>query len=125
MNVPEEYFIFKISILKKLILITIGLSTAAFFAGQRGFSAGILVGGLISAAVFSMLYKYVLRVRGISPSNKRAFLISRYLLIYGVMALTLLIGIKKGIGVFLGAASGLILLKVVIFWEGSRQKYVG
>ena len=122
--VPKEYLIFKIQILKRVFLAAGVLSLTAFFIGQKGFSAGILVGGLVSISVFSLLYKYILDIRGFTAPRRKRVIISKYFIVYIIMAAALFIGIKKGLAVFLGVAAGLILLKIAIFTETFKTKHV-
>lgn len=123
MSVPQEYFVFKINIFKKLFLITAAVSLITFFLGGKGFALGFLVGGAISAAIFSLLYKYVLIMRGIKLPGRKRFIAGRALVIYAIMAAALLIGLKKGIPVFLGTAAGIFSLKVAIFAQVFGEKY--
>ena len=94
MAVPLDYFLFKMRVLKKSFVITLLLSFAAFLSGQKGFSSGAAVGGLISIAVFLLLYKYVLCLRGVSRARRKNFLIPRALFIYILVGLTLFIAIN-------------------------------
>lgn len=123
MNIPADYFIFKINILKKLILITLAVCLIAFLSGQRGFSLGFLVGGLLAMAIFSLLYKYVLALRNIQLPKRKKFIAARALLIFLLMGLALAIGIKKGLPVFFGTAAGIFSLKIAIFTQAFQEKH--
>jgi len=125
MKIPEEYFIFKISVLKKILIITLVISTTALVLAQKGFALGFLTGGLLSGAIFSLLYKYVLQIRNFSVSKRKRFLLLRSFAIYAIMALALLIGIKKGIPAFLGTALGLLSLKAAVFMQAFGEKHAG
>ena len=125
MNVPPAYLIFKLNVLKKITVIIFGVCLVALFIGQRGFSAGFLVGGLLAAAIFSLLYKYVFAVRHIKLAKKKKFMITRALLIYALMGFALAIGIKKGLPVFLGLAAGLFSLKAAVLIQVFKEARAG
>jgi len=122
MQPPQELLIFKITILKRCLLIISFACLAAFIFRQRDFAFGFLVGGLISMAVFSLLYKYVLAARSFSPLKRKKYLIPKALLIYVIMGAALFIAVKKGLPVFLGTAAGLLCLKAAIFAEVFKGK---
>ena len=124
MNVPAEYLIFKINIYKKMLLAIAAISLTALFLGQKGFAMGFFVGGALALAVFSLLYKYVLTLRGLQPAGRKKFIIPRALLIYFIMGAALAIGMKKGIPAFLGTAAGIFALKVTIFIQAFQEKNV-
>lgn len=123
MNAPAEYLIFKINVLKRLFLLIPGVSISALLFGQREFALGFFIGGALSMAIFSLLYKYVLETRNFSAQRRKKFIISRSLLIYAIMGIALLIGIKKGIPAFLGTAAGLLSLKIAVFIQAFREKH--
>jgi len=125
MAVPTEYLVFKINILKKLLIATLFVSLSAFLIGQKGFSLGFIVGGLLAMAIFSLLYKYVLMLRNIELSKRKRFIVPRAFILIGIMAFALAIGIKKGVPVFLGTAMGVLLLKIVIFIQAFQEKHAG
>ena len=123
MNIPANYYIFKINILKKIFLIILGISLIALPLGQKGFFFGFLIGSLLSMAIFLLLYKYVIAINGLELAKRKNFLITRSLLIYILMGLALFIGIKKGVPVFLGTAAGLLTLKIAIFIQVFRERH--
>jgi len=125
MNVPAEYIIFKLNIFKKLFLFTLGACTISLLLRQKEFSAGFLMGGLLSAAIFSLLYKYALEIRGFPLAKRKTFLIARSLLISLIMGAALFIGIKKGLNTFLGTAAGLISLKIAVFAQAFQERHAG
>jgi len=123
MSIPANYYIFKINILKKIFLIILGVSLITLPLGQKDFFFGFLIGSLLSTAIFSLLYKYVIAINGLEPTKRKNFLITRSLLIYILMGLALFIGIKKGVPVFLGTAAGLLTLKMAIFIQVFRERH--
>jgi len=125
MEVPRDYFVFKINVLKKLLLFTLGVCLASLAFGQKEFSLGFFMGGMLSMATFALLYKYVLQMRNFSASGRKKFIMARSLLIYLIMGLALFIGIKKGMATFLGVAAGFILLKIAVFMQAFQEKHVG
>lgn len=122
MNIPVDYLIFKIKILKRLVIGTAVIGTSSFFLGYKGFCLGYIVGNLVAGAVFSLLYKYVLLIRDFGSLKRKRFLIIKALTLYFIMAITLFIAIKKGLDVFLGAALGIISLKLIMFLEVMRKE---
>ena len=125
MEVPKDYFVFKINVLKKLFLFMLGVCLASLAFGQKEFSLGFFVGGMLSMATFALLYKYVLEMRNFPASGRKIFIMARSLLIYLIMGLALFIAIKKGIATFLGAAAGFISLKIAIFIQAFQEKHAG
>ncbi|MFH1644909.1 MAG: hypothetical protein ABIB11_00650 [Candidatus Omnitrophota bacterium] len=126
MNIPPDYLCFKIKILKKLLLGIFVGGIAAFVFGYKGFCLGYIVGGFVAMSIFSLLYKYVLIARGLSLPKRKKFLAIRALILFFIMAITLFIAINKGLDVFLGAAAGMLLLKLVMFVEAiGRIKWPG
>ena len=123
-NIPVEYFIFKIDILKKIFIIVLSISLISLLLGQKDFALGFLVGGVLASFIFSLLYKYVLQVRNFTLPNKKRFLILRSFALYAIMGFALFIGIKKGIYVFLGVALGLLTLKLALFTEYFKERHV-
>jgi len=124
MDIPAEYLIFKINILKRIFLVTLAVSLGAMLFGQKGFALGFCVGGLLSIAIFSLFYKYVLAIRGLEPPARKRFIVTKALLIYFLMGLALFIGIKKGITVFLGTATGLFSMKLAVFIQVFQERNV-
>ena len=122
MNIPTEYFIFKVNVFKKIFIITTSIFLLTLVLGQKDFAFGFLVGGLLSFAIFSLLYKYILVMRGLDAPQRKKFITLRMLIIYAIMALALFIGIKKGITVFLGTAAGIFSLKIAIFIQVFGEK---
>jgi len=125
MNIPEDFLLFKITILKRCLLISLAVSLAALLLGQKGFALGAFIGGCMAICIFSLLSKYVLALGSLSSRQRKKFLIAKALLIYAIMGITLFIAIKKGLPVFLGTAAGLLSLKVAIFTtEVFRKEHV-
>jgi len=122
MDAPQGFLLFKISIIKRCLLIVLVASLASLLLGQEGFSLGVLIGGCIAICIFSLLSKYVLALGGLSSRQRKRFLIPKALLIYAIMGITLFIAIKKGLPVFLGTAAGLLTLKAAIFAEVFKKK---
>ncbi|MFC1808225.1 hypothetical protein ACFL0T_07690 [Candidatus Omnitrophota bacterium] len=122
MNTPTDYIVFKITILKRSVLLIGVALLLALLSGNKGLAAGVLVGGLVSMAIFSLLYKYVLTLASLSMEQRKKFIIPRALLVYTIMGATLFIAITKGVAVFLGAAAGLFVLKIAIFLEIFKDK---
>ena len=122
MDVPLEYLVFKVTIFKRCAFIISVICVAALLLKQGGFAVGCFIGGLISVLNFSLLYKYVLALRGLSRQRRKRFLIPKSLLIYLIMGLTLFIAAKKGMPVFFGAAAGIFSLKIALFWEVFRGR---
>lgn len=122
MSIPIEYLVFKVHILKRCGLIILFVSVISLLFKQGSFALGCFFGGLISILIFSLLYKYVLTVRGLPLPQRKKFFIPRALLVYTIMGLTLFIAIKKGLPVFLGTATGLLSLKIAIFIEGFKKR---
>ena len=125
MNVPVEYLIYKINILKKcLLLMAIGIVVGLFW--NRNFSFGFFVGSFIAMANFSLLSKYVLKMREMSIKAAQRFIILRFLLMYVIMAAALFSAVKKDVVVFLAVALGLVIVKVVIFVDNfiSRKRWL-
>jgi len=123
MNTPVEYLIYKINILKKcLLLMAIGIVVGLFW--NRNFSFGFFVGSFIAMANFSLLSKYVLRMREMPIKAAQRFIILRFLLMYMIMAAALFSAVKKDVTVFLAVALGLLIVKVVIFVDNfiSRKR---
>ena len=114
---------FKINIFKKIILFIICICSITMLLGYRGFASGFLVGSLVSVAAFSLMYKYVLAMRGLSDSSRKRFIIPRSLAIYFLMGIALFIGIKKGIPTFLGTLMGLLSLKAAIYLQSFQEKH--
>jgi len=125
MSVPAEYLVFKVNIYKKVLFITLAASLAALLLGQRGFATGFFIGGLLSMAIFSLLYKYVLALRNLALPRRKRFIMPRALLIYAIMGVALAIGIKKGIPVFIGTAAGLLSLKIAVFIQVFQERNAG
>lgn len=123
-NIPAEYLIFKINVLKKIFLITIVIPFSALVIGQKAFAMGFCVGGFLSMAIFCLFYKYVLAIRGLEYPVRKKFIIAKALLIYFFMGLALFIAIKKGIHVFLGTVTGLFSLKLAVFIQTFQEKNV-
>jgi len=123
MNTPVEYLIYKINILKKcLLLMAIGIVVGLFW--NRNFSFGFFVGSFIAMANFSLLSKYVLRMREMPIKAAQRFIILRFLLMYVIMAAALFSAVKKDVTVFLAVALGLLIVKAVIFVDNfiSRKR---
>jgi len=123
MNTPVEYLIYKINILKKcLLLMAIGIVVGLFW--NRNFSFGFFVGSFIAMANFSLLSKYVLRMREMPIKAAQRFIILRFLLMYVIMAAALFSAVKKDVTAFLAVALGLLIVKVVIFVDNfiSRKR---
>lgn len=123
MNIPVEYLIYKINILKKcLLLMAIGIVVGLFW--NRNFSFGFFVGSFIAMANFSLLSKYVLRMREMPIKAAQRFIILRFLLMYMIMAAALFSAVKKDVTVFLAVALGLLIVKAVIFVDNfiSRKR---
>jgi len=125
MSVPTEYLIFKMNILKKIFLLTGPICIITALIGYKGFSLGFLVGGLLSMAIFSLMYKYVLSMKGLPSSRRRIFIVPRSLIMYFLMGAALFIGIKKGIPVFLGTLTGLLSLKAAIYIQVFQERHAG
>ena len=125
MNIPTEYLTFKLNIFRKLFLFILGVCIISLLLRQKEFSTGFLVGGLLSAAIFSLLYKYVLDIRGFPLAKRKNFLIARSLLISLIMGAALFIGIKKGLHAFLGVAAGLVSLKIAVFTQAFQERHAG
>jgi len=122
MNVPTEFLVFKIKLAKRCLLLCLVLSSVFLVLGRQGIAQGVFIGGIIAILVLSLLSKYILALRGVSALERRKFLIPRALGLYAIMGITLFIAIKKGIAVFLGAALGLLLLKLVVYLEVFTNK---
>lgn len=122
MQVPQELLIFKITILKRCLLLMIVGSLVSFAFRQGALAFGFFMGCTMAMAVFSLLSKYVLAARNFSPRQRKRFFIPKALLIYAIMAATLLIAIKKGLPVFLGTTAGLFCLKIAIFTEAFKKR---
>ena len=122
MDAPQDFLLFKISIIKRCLLIVLVVFFVSLLLGQEGFSLGVLIGGCLTICIFSLLAKYVLVLRDLSSRQRKRFLIPRALLIYAIMGITLFIAIKKGLPVFLGTAVGLLALKAAIFAEVFKKK---
>jgi len=122
MTPVQELFLLKIGIFKKVFLIGAIVAVISFLAGAGRFATGFIAGGLISICIFSLLYKYVLAMRGLDAGARRKFIIPRALLVYAIMGITLFISIKKGMPVFLGAVLGMFSLKLAIFAQAFREK---
>ena len=123
MNVPLEYLIYKINILKKcLLFMAIGIVVGLFW--NRNFSFGFFVGSFIAMANFSLLSKYVLKMREMSIKAAQRFIILRFLLMYMIMAVALFSAVKKDVMAFLAVALGLVIVKVAIFVDNfiSRKR---
>ena len=116
MNAPIEYVVFKISILKRALILLLPLLIVSVFL-SRGFALGFLMGGLISLANFSLLSKYILEMKDLTIKKAQRFIILRFLGMYLIMAAVLVIGITKSLVTFFGVALGLFLVKIVIFLE--------
>jgi hypothetical protein len=121
-NVPVEYLAFKMTIFKRCLFIALIAVSISFLLGQKDFASGLIFGSLISLTIFSLLYKYVLALRGLNLPEKKRFIMPRALLIYMIMGITLFIAIKKGLPVFLGAACGIFSLKIAVFMELFRSR---
>ena len=122
MQAPKEFLLFKITIFKRCLLILLAGCIASFVFRQGAFALGFFMGSLISMAIFSLLYRYILAAKDFSPRQRKKFLIPKALLIYVIMGITLFIAIKKGLPVFLGCAAGLLSLKIAIFAEAFKRK---
>lgn len=126
-TIPAEYLIYKVGILKKALFIILALSFASLFF-LKSFSLGFFVGALISMANFSLLSKYILKMRDLmrdfSIIRAKRFIVVRFLIMYFIMGLALFIGATKGIDAFLGTALGLLVIKFTIFIDGILAKYV-
>jgi len=121
-EIPIEYLVYKVTILKKaLLIVATATLTGLFF--DKGFSAGFLVGGLISMANFSLLARHIARMRGFSIGRAKRYIIGKFLAMYVIMAATLFIAATKGMTVFAGAAVGLFAIKFAIFIDGIFIKH--
>jgi hypothetical protein len=117
-SVPSEYVLYKISILKKSIGLLILSVAAAALLGHKGVATGLFFGGCVSILSFMRLYKYVLAIRETSGRQAKKFLAGRFLIIYLFAGITLFIALTKGPDVFLGAAAGLMLIRLCVFLDG-------
>jgi hypothetical protein len=115
-EIPVEYVIYRISILKRAV-VTIAVVSVAMLFFMKGCALGFFVGGLIAMANFSLLSKYVVEMRNFPVARAKRYIIGKFLIQYLVMAVTLFIGATKGITVFAGTALGLLVIKAVIFQE--------
>lgn len=120
--IPVEYLIYKINIMKKAFLIIASVSLLMLFFSRK-FSLGFFVGGLISMANFSLLAGYIAKMRSFALNRAKRYIISKFLVMYLVMAITLFIGATKGMVVFAGTALGLLVIKMAIFSDGALVKY--
>jgi hypothetical protein len=87
------------------------------FFWSKNFSWGFFLGSFISLANFSLLSKYVLKMKQMPIKAAQRFIISRFLLMYVIMAAALFAAVKKGLISFLAVALGLILVKIVIYLD--------
>lgn len=122
-EIPVEYLVYRINIFKKSLFIILAVSFLSLFFSKE-LSLGFFVGGLISMANFSLLSKYILRMRDFPLGKAKRFIISRFLIIYLIMGLALFIGTTKGVLPFAGTALGLLTIKFAIFIDGVFSKYV-
>ncbi len=120
-NIPIEYLIYKITIMKKSVFI-MGVVCIGSILISKEFSFGFLVGGLLSIANFSLLAKHILKMRELPVKNAKRYIITKFLLIYFIAAVALFIAATKGMGVFAGTAVGLITTKFAIFIDNMIGK---
>jgi hypothetical protein len=121
-TVPLDYIVYKITIMRRALFAMIAFCLAAMFF-SRGLAAGIVVGGLISIANFSLLAKYIIAMRGFSVAKAKQYIIGKFLVQYVIMAAALFIAATKGMDVFIGTAVGLLMVKVSLFLEMVVARY--
>ena len=121
-NIPTEYTVYKIAILKKSLLITFITCFIAFFF-SRNFFLGFFIGGLLSMANFSLLAKHIIKMRNFSVNKAKRYIVGKFLIIYFIMGLALFIGATKGMLVFAATALGLIVIKIAIFLDRTVIKH--
>ena len=114
MNPPLEYIVYKISILKKAMILLLSILIPSVFF-NKGFALGFFMGGCISLANFSLLSKYILEMKDLAVRKAQRFIVLRFLGMYLIMAVVLVIGINKGLVTFFGVAAGLLIIKFAIF----------
>ena len=73
-------------------------------------------------ANFSLLAKYILKMRGLFAGKAKRYIIGKFLILYLAMAATLVIGATKGMATFAGCSLGLLVIKGAIFSEAIRFK---
>ena len=122
-NIPFEFLFYKLTIMKRTLFIILAVSFVTLFLSKE-FSLGFFVGGLIAMANFSLLAKYILKMRELSVNKAKRFIVSRFFIIYLIMAAALFIGATKGMAVFFGVAAGLLTVKFAIYINGIFAKHV-
>ncbi len=115
-EIPLEYLIYRINILKKTLFITLAISLAGLFFSRK-FSTGFFVGGALAMMNFSLLAGHIARMRDFPVKAARRYIIGKFLIMYAVMAVFLFIAIMKGMPVFIGMATGLLSVKFAIFLD--------
>ena len=121
-EIPIEYLIYRINILKKTLFIMLAISLVGLFFSRK-FSTGFFVGSALAMMNFSLLAGAIARMRDLSIKSARRYIIGKFLIMYAVMALFLFIAMMKGIPAFIGTALGLLSVKVTIFLDGALAKY--
>jgi len=121
-EVPVEYLIYRINILKKTLFIVLAVSLSGLFFSRK-FSTGFFVGGALAMMNFSLLAGAVAKMRDFSVKSAKRYVISKFLIMYAIMALFLFIAIMKGLPAFIGTAIGLLSVKAAIFFDGVRVKH--
>ena len=91
-EIPLEYLIYRINILKKAVFIILAVSLGGLFFSRK-FSIGFLVGGAIAMMNFSFLAKDIAAMRDFTLKKAKRYIISKFLIMYLVMALFLFVAI--------------------------------
>lgn len=121
-EIPLEYLIYRINILKKAVFIILAISLAGLFFSRK-FSVGFLVGGAIAMMNFSLLARHIAAMRDFALKKAKRYIMGKFLVMYIIMALFLFVAITKGVHVFIGTALGLLVIKFTIFMDGALVKY--
>jgi|GEM_PF-3220434 len=121
-EIPIEYLVYRVNILKKAIFIMLIISLAAGFFSRK-FSIGFLMGGAVAMMNFSLLAGHIATMKGLAGKRAKSYIMGRFLVMYAVMALFLFVAITKGMYVFAGTALGLLVIKFAIFIDGILIKY--
>ncbi|HHY47222.1 MAG TPA: hypothetical protein GX506_08010 [Firmicutes bacterium] len=114
----NEILLTIIFIAKRVLLLSGTGALVVAALGRPGFSLGLLAGAACSLANLSLLGMSLVRIAETPPPMIARFAGWRYVLRYSITGATLYLALRWGTPQFIGAITGLLLVKYVILAHG-------
>ena len=128
MNSLNDFYDYRSRIVRRAFLTVLTLMAGLMLAGQGQVAYGVFFGGLLSIIIFQLIFikiNFSQKLKESQPKKTFTFFFIAYIIAYLIMAATLYVALKKGLPVFFGVATGLLVVKITIYIDGLMQKLKG